>query len=186
MVKPRYGFGSVNLFKAYNFKELEVFYRYIKDRIRNSVYDFFHWDKDFPVIIQEYIEGREYGIEVVNDLKGNYLATFKKLKFEMRSGETDGAEIIENKELEKIGQLISNKLPSIGLLDIDVVKTNRGFELLEINPRFGGQYPFSHMAGANLPKLYLDLYQNKKVNPRYLKLQKGKKFLKDIKIKEIY
>lgn len=185
IIKPRYGFGSINMFKAIDKTELEVFYSYIKKRIRPSTYDFYNWDKNFPVVIQEFLDGREYGIEIVNDLEGNYLKTFKKLKFAMRNGETDGAEIIENIDLEIIGKKLSEKLKAVGMLDVDLFHTSKGFEILEINPRFGGQYPFSHMAGANLPKLYLDLYANKKVNRKYLSVKTGQQFLKDIKIKAI-
>ena len=33
---------------------------------------------------------------------------------------------------------------------------------IEINPRFGGGYPFSYNAGANFPKMILDEYIHKK------------------------
>jgi carbamoyl-phosphate synthase large subunit len=37
----------------------------------------------------------------------------------------------------------------LGPADVDVILTEVGPALLEINPRFGGGYPCSHMAGAD-------------------------------------
>ena len=43
------------------------------------------------IVIQEKIDGPEYGLDVVNDLDGNHVATFVKKKIAMWAGETDGA-----------------------------------------------------------------------------------------------
>jgi carbamoyl-phosphate synthase large subunit len=87
----------------------------------------------------------------VNDLNGNHVCVFVKHKLAMRAGETDRALTIENDELEAIGATIGRGLRHIGNLDCDVLAGENGFATLEINPRFGGGYPFSHAAGANLP-----------------------------------
>lgn len=37
-------------------------------------------------------------------------------------------------------------------MDCDVLVTGGGrISVLELNPRFGGGYPYSHVAGANIP-----------------------------------
>lgn len=56
------------------------------------------------------IKGREYGLDVMNDLDGRYRATIVKEKMAMRSGETDAAGTIDNKELEGLGRTLGTLL----------------------------------------------------------------------------
>ncbi len=46
---------------------------------------------------------------------------------------------------------LAGNLKLIGNLDCDLIVENEDIYLLEMNPRFGGGYPFMHFAGANLP-----------------------------------
>ena len=71
----------------------------------------------------------------------------------MRSGETDAAVVISNDELFQIGMKISELLMHPANMDVDVLERNGEFLILELNARFGGGYPFSHLAGVDLPGL---------------------------------
>ena len=75
-----------------------------------------------------------------------------KKKIAMRSGETDSAETVRDYRLSKIGEKLSRRLKHIGNLDVDAFIVNETPYVLEMNARFGGGYPFSHLAGVNLPK----------------------------------
>ena len=71
----------------------------------------------------------------------------------MRSGETDIAETVNATEFEEIARNISSNLKHKALLDVDCFKTDDGkIFVLEMNCRFGGQYPFSHISGVDVPK----------------------------------
>lgn len=152
ILKPRWGMGSIGIFEAENEKELEVLYNKVKNTIHTSYlrYESIKSPEN-NVIIQEKLQGEEYGIDIFNDLNGEYLTSIPKRKLGMRAGETDSAEIIENSDLSSIGKKISSFSKHIGNLDVDCFFMNNEFYILEMNCRFGGQYPFSHLAGANFP-----------------------------------
>lgn len=151
-VKPRFGMGSLSVFCADNLEELQVFYKKSKKEIENSYLKYESAaNKDECVLIQEAIKGQEYGIDVINDLDGNYKNTVIRQKYAMRSGETDAAIIVENESIKEVGKIISQKLKHPGNLDADIFLADGVPYLLEMNARFGGGYPFSHIAGVNMP-----------------------------------
>jgi carbamoyl-phosphate synthase large subunit len=43
--------------------------------------------------------------------------------------------------------------------------------VLEMNPRFGGGYPFSHVAGANLPAALIAWVSGQPINPDWLTIK---------------
>jgi carbamoyl-phosphate synthase large subunit len=43
--------------------------------------------------------------------------------------------------------------------------------VLELNPRFGGGYPFTHRAGANLPAALIAWAAGETIDPRWLVMQ---------------
>lgn len=157
IIKPRWGMGSIGIYKADNLEELQVLYKKVRHEIESSYLKFeSSADIDQAILIQQCIISDEYGIEVVNDLQKNYVTTFCKKKLAMRSGETDQAITIENSKLSAIGQSLSSALGHIAMLDSDCLEISGEFYVLELNARFGGQYPFSHLAGANIPKQIID------------------------------
>lgn len=152
MVKPRWGMGSIAVFEAENKEELKVFYKKVQRNIMNTYLKYeSNQDSEKCVLIQEKIIGQEYGLDIINDLNGNYVNTICKMKRAMRSGETDCAVTVSDSELVSIGEKLSKSMGHIGNLDVDVFKGKNAVYVLEMNARFGGGYPFSHMAGVNLP-----------------------------------
>lgn len=181
VVKPRWGMGSIGIFIADTFEELDVFYKKTKREILNSYLKFeSEEDLDKSVLIQQAIKGGEFGAEVLNDLSGKYVNTFQKQKSEMRAGETDQAVTIENDEITNIAIRLSRELQHVGILDVDILKEGESFYVLELNARFGGQYPFSHLAGANVPAQLLAWANGSETNLEYCSIDIGLKGSKDI------
>lgn len=182
IIKPRWGMGSIGIYKADNFEELQVLYKKVRNEIESSYLKFeSSADIDQAILIQQCITSDEYGIEVVNDLQKNYVTTFCKKKLAMRSGETDQAITIENSKLSSIGQSLSSALGHIAMLDSDCLEINGDFYVLELNARFGGQYPFSHLAGANIPKQIVDWCLGLKTNHEFTSITANTLSSKDIK-----
>ena len=176
ILKPRWGMGSLSIFEAENKKELEVLYEKAKRSIQKSYLRFESGaDIDRAVLIQEKIIGDEYGLDIFNDFKGEKLA--------MRSGETDIAKVIENKELEDIGKKIAESLKHIGNLDMDILFDGQSAYIIDMNARFGGGYPFTHSAGVNELEALIRLCKNEKVND--LSVKKYGLFAKEIAMLEL-
>ena len=158
MLKPRWGMGSIGIFQADDENELQVFYKKIKKSIFATYLKYESWaDEDNCVLIQQKIDGEEYGLDVLNDLQGNYVTTIAKRKIAMRAGETDIAQIVDCTPFLGIGEELSKNLKHIANLDVDCfVIASHDIYVLELNCRFGGQYPFSHNAGVDFPKQIIE------------------------------
>ena len=182
-VKPRWGMGSLSVFCAENEEELRIFYNKSKREIERSYLKYESYaDTNQCVLIQQAISGQEYGIDVINDLQGNYQNTVIKQKYAMRSGETDAAIITENEEIKAVGKLISEKLRHPGNLDADIFLVDGVPYLLEMNARFGGGYPFSHVAGVNMPLAIVKWLKGESVPMELLTAENGVMAAKELVI----
>lgn len=182
IVKPRWGMGSLSVFKADSRDELEFFYHYAVRQIEKSYLSILSKDDlENSVLVQEFIAGREYGLDVFNNLNGDLIQTISKQKLAMRSGETDIAEVIHDERLSTVGSQLSKVLSHRGNLDVDVLENSAGqLFILEMNARFGGGYPFSHLAGADFPRALIEMTEGKEVNP--FKIEYGTVGLKSIQL----
>ena len=170
IIKPRWGMGSIAIFEAENEDELHILYEKSKQKIMQTYLKYESKESiDEAVLIQEKLIGQEYGLDIINDLEGNYQNTICKQKYAMRSGETDCAVTVENEKLQKAGERLSGILSHRGNLDVDVFMVGGKPYILEMNARFGGGYPFSHMSGVNLPKAIIEWLRGKTVDPSLLK-----------------
>lgn len=186
IIKPRWGMGSIGIYIAENEDELRVFYAKVKKEIEKTYLKYEAvQDREHSVIIQELIKGQEYGMDVINDLSQNYCATIVRKKIGMRSGETDCAEMVDNPKLIHLGEKLSKITGHIGNLDVDVFEYNGKYYVLEMNARFGGGYPFSHMAGADLPKAIVCWLNGETVNNSIFDVRKGITIQKEITLLEL-
>ena len=68
----------------------------------------------------------------------------------MRSGETDRSKIIIDKKLSKFAEKLISIFRPYGNIDCDVIRNKSGqIFLIDVNPRFGGGYPATHLSGKN-------------------------------------
>lgn len=181
IVKPRWGMGSLSVFEAENETELLLFVEKAKQQISKS-YLKHEAAKALEscIIIQEKLDGLEFHLDVINDFDGNYQTTIAKQKLGMRSGETDCAKIVDFPELDRIGEKLSSSLRHCGNLDVDIIYNVGKPHILELNGRIGGGYPFSHMAGADLPRAYINWAMGKPVNSKLFSVVAGIIAQKDI------
>ncbi len=186
ILKPRWGMGSIAIYTADNEEELNVFYKKVNNQIKESYlkYESTKTPRN-NVLIQEKLGGQEYGLDVINDLEGAYQTTIVKKKYAMRAGETDCAMTVHEEKLEKCGEKLSRALGHIGNLDVDIFYDGNKPFILEMNARFGGGYPFSHIAGVNLPKAVIAWLNNEKCKKEWLEAKYSVVAHKDIKIAQL-
>ena len=174
VIKPRWGVSSIGTEVATDPEEMELAYRLVRKRIaRTFLAKVSATDPEHCVLIQEQLIGAEHGLDIINDLDGRYVGTFIKRKLRMRAGQTDRAMTVENDGLRDLGRRIGEALGHIGNLDCDVFVTDTGDQVIDLNPRFGGGYPFSHIAGGNLPRALIAWSEGTPVDPAWFEIKPG-------------
>ncbi|MCP4801244.1 MAG: ATP-grasp domain-containing protein [Bacteroidetes bacterium] len=186
VVKPRWGSASIGIDFPETYEELNLSFKLQHIKLKKSILNIVsQQDANNAILIQENMNGQEYGLDIVNDFEGNYFGTFVRKKINMRSGETDKAISVIDDRFNKIGEIISSNLKHIGILDCDIFVSNNEFYILELNPRFGGGYPFSHEAGINIAAIYIDWLFGEKDIKQHNKYKSGMLFSKCDKILKI-
>jgi carbamoyl-phosphate synthase large subunit len=183
IVKNRFGYGSDKIQIVNNKKELKFFFKYFNSQLKTNPVLSSVKAKNY-VIIQELITGKEYGLDILNNFNGQYIKAFVLEKLLMRAGETEIATIQKESGLIELGEIIGNKTKHLGIIDIDLIKNEKGYNIIDINPRFGGHYPFFHKTGINVPNVYINWIKNKKINNQELNIKKVKTFYKYLQIIE--
>jgi carbamoyl-phosphate synthase large subunit len=116
-------------------------------------------------MIQEILIGPEYGYDLFGDADFKPISVYCKEKLAMRAGETDKAISTADPKLIEFGRSLLESMKLLGPADVDVILTDDGPKLLEINPRFGGGYPCAHLAGADFCKKIIAMRKGESLNP---------------------
>lgn len=133
-IKPLDGSSSINAFKAENKDEIDTYRELIGDG---------------KYIIQDFMEGTEYTIDCFLDMESNIITIVPRIRIATRSGEIAKGRIVRDTAIiEDVARLLTELKP-VGHITIQCMRTDRGIEYIEINPRFGGGAPMSIMAGAD-------------------------------------
>ncbi|WP_040248817.1 ATP-grasp domain-containing protein [Psychroserpens mesophilus] len=186
VVKPRWGSASIGIDFPETEEELDLAFRLQHIKLKKSILNTASEDDlDNAILIQEKMNGQEFGMDIVNDFEGNYFGTFVRKKLNMRSGETDKAVSVIDEKFEALGKVISKNLKHVGNLDCDVFVSGDELYLLELNPRFGGGYPFSHEAGVDTTAIYIEWLKGNTDVTKYNQYVAGKLFSKCDRMLEI-
>lgn len=128
------------------------------------------------VVVQPRLSGTEHGVDVVGDLRepGVLRAVLARRKLRMRSGETDKAVTVDAGPFRALAASIARAAGIGGLVDVDVFVDAQGApSVIDINPRFGGGYPFVHLAGADVPRFLLAQALDRDWDPGWLDCAPG-------------
>lgn len=157
IIKPINGMGSKGVHKIYDQEELNYFLKRHND-----------------VLIQEYIDGVEYTIDVLCDFEGDIISIVPRERIEVRDGEVSKSRTVkDNRIIQAVKDIIyktnSNVDKFIGPITIQCIINNIGeIKFIEINPRFGGGVPLSFEAGINYSSI-LNMILNNEPIPNHMK-----------------
>lgn len=145
VIKPRSAQFAKGIHYVDTFEELEERFNEVK--------------KDFGIpLIQEYIPGEEGSVYTLGSLFNQGECVCKIVQRKLKENPpTGGAATVgiteENKEVEKIGINLLEKMNWHGLAAVELKKHKRNgkYYLMEINPRYWGYGYLSTYAGLNFP-----------------------------------
>jgi carbamoyl-phosphate synthase large subunit len=166
VVKPRHGFGSANVFVAKDNAQMEAFFGYAPD-----------------MLVQQFAEGEAYNVDALADLGGRMLNVVVWRKYQSRLGETEQAVTVEDSEITALGLRLAGAMGCQGPMDVDFIRGPDGdIWILEVNLRFGGGYPVSHLAGADFPEAIVRLLRGDQVEPHIGRYERGVCLLKGVSV----
>lgn len=147
-IKPKDGSSSINAFKVENVEELKIY--------ANQIGDY---------IVQPFVEGKEYTIDIFCDWYGEPLSIVPRERLQVRAGEVLKTKITMDSTMIDEAKKICNHFKPCGPLTVQLIKDNvSGIDYyIEINPRFGGGAPLSMKAGARSAECILKMLEDEEV-----------------------
>jgi carbamoyl-phosphate synthase large subunit len=155
-LKPRCGRGSIGAYMISNEKQLRFFLEYVPN----------------PVV-QEYLPGREFTLDVLADFKGNVISVVPRERLVIRAGVIDRGRTWNNPALLELGVATAKALDIRGPANIQLKWHNERATIFEVNPRFSGGIPLTIAAGADFPAWLIEMRLGKRLRPRLGKFVDG-------------
>jgi carbamoyl-phosphate synthase large subunit len=147
-IKPRRGRGSVGAFLVRNRSELDFFSTYVND-----------------AVVQEFLQGPEFTIDVMCDWNGEPVSIVPRERMVIRAGVTDRGRTVKNADLERLALAVTSAIRFRGPLNIQCRMRGDTPVVFEINPRFSGGIALTIAAGADFPAMLLRLASGHAIAP---------------------
>ena len=108
-------------------------------------------------IFQEFIDGIEYTIDCFISADGKLKSVVPRQRLEVRAGEVSKAKTSKNIDIINAVKNLCKVLKGVyGVISVQLFLTEDGdVYFIEINPRFGGGYPLSYKAGADMAEMII-------------------------------
>lgn len=141
-IKPKDGSSSINAYKVDSLDDLKLYAEKIGD-----------------YIIQPFISGTEYTIDIFCDYDGNPVYITPRERMAVRAGEVLKTRIVQDEVMiAEMQALIADYMPC-GQITVQLIQDEKTGDnyYIEINPRFGGGAPLSMKAGADSAEAVLKM-----------------------------
>jgi carbamoyl-phosphate synthase large subunit len=153
MVKPRQGSGARSIHRAPDAQAAEFFVQYVQE----------------PTMVQRYMDGPEFSIDCLCDLRGRCLNAIPRTMIESRGGESIKGTVIADAELIELGRRVVEALGVRGPCTVQVFRDREiGLGITDVNTRFGGAFPapmFAALSGRTYPELIVRMARGEEIEP---------------------
>ena len=158
LVKAREGFGSRNIFRAFDRQQLDFFLVYT----------------DVPSFVQEQCLGEEFSIDVFCDMDARCLNAIPRTMLLSKGGESIKGASLQDRELIEHGARVAEVVGVKGPANVQCFREPGGaLPITDVNTRFGGGFPVPLAAGGRYPELALALARGERPDPRLGEFQEG-------------
>ena len=147
-IKPRVGRGAIGAFPVRTADELDFFLHYVE-----------------APIVQEYLSGPEYTIDVLCDFEGRPLSIVPRERVVIRAGVIDRGRTVNDPRLIALAEAACRAIRFVGPINIQARMRGEQPVIFEINPRFSGGIPLTIQSGADFPAMLVKLAMGRKLQP---------------------
>jgi carbamoyl-phosphate synthase large subunit len=164
MIKPRKGSGARSIHRADDARAAAFFVDYVKE----------------PAMVQWMMDGPEFSIDCLSDLRGRCLNAIPRTMIESRGGESIKGTVIADPELIDLGCRTVEALGVRGPCTVQVFRDRRiGLGITDVNTRFGGAFPapmYAALPGRTYPELIVRMARGEAVEPHVGEFRAGVTF----------
>jgi carbamoyl-phosphate synthase large subunit len=164
MVKPRWGSGARSIHRADDERATEFFVEYVRE----------------PTMVQWFMDGPEFSIDILCDLNGRCLNAIPRTMIESRGGESIKGTVIADPELISLGQRVAEALGVRGPATVQVFRDAQiGLGITDVNTRFGGAFPapmYAALPGRTYPELIVRMARGEEIEPHVGEFRAGVTF----------
>ena len=138
VVKPREGSGSRGVVIVGSAAELAAL------------------DRSAVLIVQEFLPGEEYSVDVLADADGRVIASVPRLRARVDSGVSVGGRTVHDPAVEWFGRTVAEATGVTFVANVQCRRDRAGSPaLLEVNPRMPGTLGLTIASGVDMPRLAL-------------------------------
>lgn len=145
-IKPLDGSGGSNTRAIYSEDQL------LEEQVLDSNLMFLeYYDKSYY---------DEFTLDLYYDRHGTLRCVVPRMRIEVREGEVSKAVTRRNSLVDLVREQLGEINGARGCITLQLFKEKKGDKVvgIEINPRFGGGFPLSYLAGANYPAWLIEEY----------------------------
>lgn len=148
IIKPRFGRGSSDIYIAKEEGDLQFYLKNIEE----------------PVV-QEFVRGEEYTVDILADKDGNALSVVPRLRLGIESGISVKGKTVYDKEIIDYCKKIAKELKLFGPSCIQCIRNDDGVKFIEVNTRFGGGSILSIKADPTIIPNLIRMIKREKPEP---------------------